>query len=447
MTRHVCRRPLRFAAGPTLFAPAIVVAAMGCRDVSAPPTTSDMEPAVAVAAADAPVFRQLTVGEDHTCGVTTANAAYCWGSNGSGELGIGPDQGPELCFEVAPCSTTPVAVIGGLAFREVNGGGRFHTCGVTTANVAFCWGTNSFGQLGNGTEFAFQSPHQVAGGLAFRQVSAGILHTCGVTTSNVAYCWGHNQAGELGDGTTNGSLVPVRVARNFAFRQVSAGEQLTCGVTTDDLAYCWGANSNGQLGIGNDEGPESCFTGDNTETCSTRPVRVRRGLAFRQVSAALGHACGVTTENVAFCWGSNGFGQLGNRTNTGPELCVNGNPCSTRPVRVAGGLAFNGVAVGVFHTCGVATSGTAYCWGANGSGELGVGSRTGPEKCFGAPCSTRPVAVVGDRVFRSVRAGATYSCGVTMGNVALCWGLNSFGQLGDGTTERRLRPRRVVGSS
>lgn len=446
MTSLVCRDPGRHTPRlTTVRALSLLPLVLACREISEPPTASHLEPAVALAAASALAFRQVTVGEGHACGVTTNNVGYCWGSNGSGELGIGPDPGPELCFEVAPCSTTPVAVIGGLAFREVSGEGRFHSCGVTTANVAFCWGTNSFGQLGNGTEFASQSPHQVAGGLAFRQVSAGILHTCGVTTSDVAYCWGHNQAGELGDGTTNGSLVPVRVARGLAFRQVSAGEQLTCGVTTDDLAYCWGANSSGQLGIGTEEGPASCFTGDNSETCSTKPVRVRRGLAFSQVSAGLNHACGVTTENVAYCWGGNSAGQLGHRTSTGPELCFDTAPCSTRPIRVAGGLAFGGVDVGVFHTCGVTTSGAAYCWGA--SGALGVGGQTELERCFGVPCSTRPLAVLGGFTFLGVRAGAQSSCGVTSGNVAYCWGDNSFGQLGDGTTQRRLRPRRFVGAT
>jgi alpha-tubulin suppressor-like RCC1 family protein len=284
----------------------------------------------------------------------------------------------------------------------------------------------------------------VAGGLAFRQVAAGALHSCGVTTDDLAYCWGHNQAGELGDGTVNGSLQPVRVARALAFRQVSAGDQFTCGVTTQDVAYCWGMNTFGQLGVGSDTGPESCFTGDSLDPCSTRPARVVRGLHFDRIDVGSLHACGVTTDHVAFCWGRNEAGELGHRTNTGPELCFDLAPCSTRPIRVASKLLFGGVSGGASHTCGVTTGRVAYCWGSNGSGELGIGTRSGPESCFGLPCSTRPVEVVGDRAFTGVQAGERHSCGVRTGNVALCWGDNATGQLGDGTTQRRLRPRRVV---
>jgi alpha-tubulin suppressor-like RCC1 family protein len=266
-----------------------------------------------------------------------------------------------------------------------------------------------------------------------------------VTTEYAAYCWGHNQAGELGDGSTDGSLVPVKVARNLSFRQIAAGNQFTCGVTTDDVAYCWGLNSYGRLGVGSDAGPESCFTGDGFQPCSTKPARVVRGLAFRQVSAGAEFACGVTTENVAYCWGINFGGQLGRGTSTGPELCIGGTPCATRPIPVVGGLAFAAVDGGETHACGVTTGGTAYCWGSSSSGKLGNGSVDAPNDCLIGRCSTRPLPVVGGHVFRDVQANGEHSCGVTTGDAAFCWGDNSVGQIGDGTTQRRLRPRRVVG--
>lgn len=90
--------------------------------------------------------------------------------------------------------------------------------------------------------------------------------------------------------------------------RVTAGNQFTCGVTTADVAYCWDMNTYGRLGLGSDAGPESCFTGDGFQPCSTKPARVVRGLAFRQVSAGAEFACGVTTEDVAYCWGINNSG-------------------------------------------------------------------------------------------------------------------------------------------
>jgi alpha-tubulin suppressor-like RCC1 family protein len=274
-----------------------------------------------------------------------------------------------------------------------------------------------------------------------------------VTTQGVAYCWGHNQAG-LGDGTTSGSWEPVRVVGGLVFREVTAGDQFTCGLTTDDRAYCWGVNGNGELGIGDITGPEFCFTGDAEPPCSTRPVRVVGGLAFRELDAGSGHVCGVTRDNLAYCWGSNTLGELGRGTNSGPELCF-GLACSTRPIRVTGGLAFAGVSGGGAYSCGVTTSSVAYCWGWNEFGQLGIGTRRGPESCFikfltpdeGVSCSTRPVPVAGDHAFREVEAGGGVNCGVKSNGVALCWGENFAGWVGDGTTQDRLRPRRVAGSS
>jgi alpha-tubulin suppressor-like RCC1 family protein len=406
-----------------LLAPGMVVVALACRDDAEPPTAP--EPAHEVAATHALAFREVTAGVQHTCGLTTSGVAYCWGALTGGR--------------------TPVRVVGGLTFTQINAG-DFHTCGVTDGNRAYCWGLNGTGQLGDGTETDSPRPVRVAPRLAFSQVSAGDLHSCGVTTNHVAYCWGHNQAGPLGDGTTNGSTKPVRVARGLAFRQISAGDQFTCGVTTNDVAFCWGMNSSGQLGVGSDTGPESCFTGDGFQSCSTRPVRVLRGLAFREVSVGDDHACGVTTDDVAYCWGGNGGGQLGHRTT---ELCFkNIIPCSMRPIPVARALPFREVTSGGQHTCGVTTDDIAYCWGLNSFGGLGIGNAKQETCSFldaPVPCTFRPARVVGGLAFRQVSAeGGSHECGVSTVHIAYCWGDNSSGQLGDGTTRTRLRPHRVA---
>jgi alpha-tubulin suppressor-like RCC1 family protein len=268
--------------------------------------------------------------------------------------------------------------------------------------------------------------------LALRQVSAGSNHTCGLTTDDRAYCWGNNDLGQLGDGTTTLSRRPVAVAGGLSFRQVSAGAAHTCGITLDNLAYCWGNNSVGQLG-------------DRTTTGRLTPIPVSGGLRFRQVKSGGSHTCGVTTGNLAYCWGSNFHGQLGKGTSAGPKTCIGFVACSTKPVAVVGGLRFRQVSAGDVgisgHTCGVTTDNLVYCWGASFHGQLGNGTSTGPETCFGDPCSTRPVAVVGGLRFRQVSVGGggrgggegAHTCGVTMDNRAHCWGLNQFGQLGIGT--------------
>jgi alpha-tubulin suppressor-like RCC1 family protein len=451
---------------PKVVSLALLVATLSCRENLEPTTAAEPETTVDMTLARAPAFAQVSAGTEHTCGVTTAYVAYCWGNNELGQLGNRSSTGPEICGELdVPCSTRPVRVMPGLKFREVSAG-TFHTCGLTARHVAYCWGFSAGGTLGNGSltgpEMCFRfgvevpcstSPVRVKGRLAFRSLSLGNGHTCGVTTSYALYCWGGNEFGQLGIGTRRGpetcvgtlggddetpvytpcSSRPVRIASGLSFRQVSAGRYHTCGVTTNHRAYCWGGSFFGQLGNRTTAGPEICGT---HAPCSRKPVRVAGGLAFRQVSAGDDHTCGVTTEDITFCWGANEGGQLGRGTSTGPEECPQSGEgyCSSRPVRVVGRLLFERVDGGGRSTCGLSRSDTLYCWGENWLGMLGIGTIMGPETCSVRPCSTSPLRVKGALVFRQVSAGALHTCGVTTSSVAYCWGSNNYGELGTGTS-------------
>ncbi len=180
-----------------------------------------------------------------------------------------------------------IAATQALAFNQL-AGGWLHTCGITTDNRMYCWGSNDLGQLGDGSNDSHLTPFPVAGTLRFRQVSAGESYTCGVTTDYRAYCWGQN-FGALGDGTLTRRLSPVPVAGGHRFRQVDAGQNHTCGVSyPDNRAYCWPAVPSGSTNI------------------SLVPVAVSGGLLFKQVSAGGEHSCGVTTADKAYCWGVTG---------------------------------------------------------------------------------------------------------------------------------------------
>ncbi|MBW1757247.1 MAG: hypothetical protein JRJ80_13880 [Deltaproteobacteria bacterium] len=143
-------------------------------------------------------FATVSPGVDHTCGVTPEGAVYCWGTVGRG-FGWGP---------------TPTEVSPDLKLVELSSGGAFHTCGISEDGRAFCWGFNNMGQLGNVKRAVSLVPKPVSGDLRFSAINSGSLaHTCGVTVEGVAYCWGNNQWGQLGDGSDRGnSFTPVRVA-------------------------------------------------------------------------------------------------------------------------------------------------------------------------------------------------------------------------------------------
>jgi alpha-tubulin suppressor-like RCC1 family protein len=390
-----------------------LVLSLGCREATEP---TAFEPAGARAAASAPLtFRQISEGSDYTCGVTTTDLAYCWGTNNLGQLGNGTLGDP---------AAVPVAVTGGHRFRRVELGGG-HACGVTTDDRAYCWGWNINGQLGDGTRDDRPLPVAVAGGLRFRQVSAGQYHTCGVTTDDRAYCWGYNRQGQAGDGSDLARHKrPVRVDGGRRYRMVSAGGLHSCGVTTDDRAFCWGLGSSGQLG-------------NNKLVGSATPTAVAGGLAFLRVVAgetqrgAGYHSCGVATDQRAFCWGANLDGQLGDGTTT----------TRLRPTAVAGGIQFANVNPGADHTCGVSTGNVAYCWGYNYYGALGDGAPLGD----GGPHPV-PIAVTGGLALTSVTVGRVHSCGVTTDGAGWCWGGNTAGQLGDGAPDfATSTPRAVVG--
>jgi alpha-tubulin suppressor-like RCC1 family protein len=382
------------------------------------------------------------------------------------QLPSDPEPGPALTL----VSSAP------LSFLQVSTGVS-HTCGVTADHRAFCWGQNDVGQLGDGTTRNDSTPVAVAGGLRFLQVSAGVSYSCGVTTDNRAYCWGGNTFGRLGNGTTTSSLRPVAVSGGYRFRLVSAADLHTCGVALSDRALCWGSNRYGQVGDGSmvtvrkapvlvagslrfrmvsaggagDRGHSCGVTfdergvcwgyggagelGDGTTGQRRLPRLVLGGLHFREVIAGIGpgggygSSCGVTTVDRAYCWGANGRGQLGDGTTT----------TRLTPVAVSGGLRFSRVSTGFEQTCGVTTGNRAYCWGYDYYGQLGDGGPTG-----GADHLT-PVAVAGGLLFSGVVTGQGHSCGVTTASRAYCWGADNAGQLGDGSSTTTSTPVAVVG--
>jgi alpha-tubulin suppressor-like RCC1 family protein len=176
--------------------------------------------------------------------VSLDDFAYCWGDASTGQVGTGSYVNGSLL--------RPTAVSGGLRFKEVKAG--YHTtCGVTTDNRAYCWGENApaIGSVPPEPNSLFQqTPRLVAGGLHFRTVSPKFLQTCGVTTYDVAYCWGQAFGPSLGDGKTKTSFMPVRVAGDLQVRDVSAGFYAACEVTMGNRGYCWGYNFAGQVGDG-----------------------------------------------------------------------------------------------------------------------------------------------------------------------------------------------------
>ncbi len=361
------------------------------------------------------VFATVTAGEEYSCGLTIGGTAYCWGDNSLGQLGTG---------STSP-STTPVAVTGGLTFASLSAGFA-HTCGITTGGAAYCWGSNQYGGLGDGSTTASATPVAVVGGPSFVQVSAGHSlffgeHTCGLTADGTAYCWGDGHLGQLGNGrgdtdsaAYSGSLTPVAVSGGLTFSSLSAGLDHTCGLASDGTAHCWGNLSWGYLSaFPGATTAQICVisTGEFYTRCFTRPVAVSSEVTFTALSSGALGECGLTAATV-HCWGDNY-----NWSDTWP------------PMALPGGIPFAGVSIGKSDgfACGVSTASAAFCWGSVPT--------SGGSDWVGTELVLIPRTVRGGNAFASLSLGTHHACGIATGGTIYCWGHNGSGQLGNGSQD------------
>ena len=190
---------------------------------------------------------------------------------------------------------------------------------------------------------------------------------------------------------------------------ISAGYYHTCAITTNNQAYCWGYNGYGQLG-------------DNTQDDSSKPVAVSGNYQWRQIVVAYRYTCGITTAGTAYCWDDNSLYQLGDNTPISRSV----------PTPVKSTIVWTKLAAGYQHVCGIASTGLGYCWGVNARGQLGDNS-TVTKKV--------PVAVSGYNKWNTISTGASHTCGVTDTFAAYCWGWNDYGQIGDGVTGTMIAPQ------
>jgi alpha-tubulin suppressor-like RCC1 family protein len=397
-------------------------------------------------------------GTDHTCAVTTGGGVQCWGANGSGQLGS-----PGAPINV----TSPVTVVGFAGATAVSAGGA-HTCAIVTGGSVACWGSNAQGQLGNGTApINSTTPVTVTGLAGVIAISSGSFHTCALLGDGTARCWGSNFSGELGNGLPGSSSVPVVVSGLTGATQIDTGSSHSCAIVAGGAVMCWGGDFWGQLGDG--------LSGVDSRV----PVAVAGLTGAVGLGIGHGHSCAIVAGGAVRCWGLNEGGELGSGA---------ASPFSLSPTLVTD-LSNVVQLAGSNHTCAVQLGGAVRCWGPNLQGQLGSGAPSsfvatpvavvgvndatdltvggehscvtngvGAVRCWGqgisgqlgnafVPWSTVPVAVAGVTSLdvAALAAGGDETCVLHPTGTVRCWGRNTLGQLGDGTTVDSPVPVPVVG--
>lgn len=401
-------------------------------------------------------FTQVSVGQYHSLGIATNGTTYAWGYNNNGQLGNNTSSfGTNV--------STPVAVCGGLSFCLVSAG-LSHSLGITTSGIAYAWGSSSSGALGNNTEFSANksTPVAVCGGLTFSKISAGNSFSVGLTTNGIAYAWGNNISGQLGDNTISNKSTPVAVCGGLTFSEISAKNDFVLALTNSGLAYGWGNNLFGTLG-------------NNSSSNALTPVAVCGGYTFREISAGYNHSLAITNTNVAYAWGSNLYGMLGNNTTTSystpiavcggitftsidagngfsvgissigysyswglndaGQLGINQSNIFYSPKRSISNFTLNNVFSAGNTSFGLSGN-TLYGWGIGSFGRIGNNSET--NQCT-------PVAVCGALTFTKVSGLGSFALGLTSSGIAYGWGINTFGGIGNNTSLDFSTPVAVCG--
>lgn len=355
-------------------------------------------------------FTKIATGAAFACGLTTGGTVFCWGDNSYGEIGIGTTgSGSYLPTYVPVPTTTGQSVLDVVA-------GQYHVCALITGGKAYCWGKNDRGQLGIGsTTSPVTSPTAITT-TTFSQISAGWMHTCGIESTgpqNYIACWGDNTSGQLGIGTVDATAHTTPAINGNSYAYVSAGYNHTCALTstTNGSILCWGDNTYGELGDGHTSTTGTGFA-QSVTLGALAPVNAKA------ISAGQWTTCAIDVNGGVWCWGDNIDGQLGlGSGSTIPDSIPNQIPS----------LTLTAISVGSTTVCGFGTSG-AYCWGNNAFGQIGDGTVGGSGAGPTSPQGT-PGATVGS--IATASNGGAFTCFVVSStSIAYCTGQDANQQLG-----------------
>ena len=348
------------------------------------------------------VVRKLSIEGMTPCAIEEPGRLWCWGYNVFGGAGVGGLGYGEVKIPENPVSDDDwVDISTHLA----------QSCGIKADGTLWCWGIVPESKII--ADLLAPYPVQIYGSKKWKKVSTGLVFTCGITEDSSLVCWNIVDKESLGDEI----ITPLTEnEKNFGggWKEVSSGYFHICGIKDDNTLWCWGSNQYGELGVGESYGDYVSY-----------PVEV--GGEWLKVSSGYHNTCGIKLDGSLWCWGDASDGKLGIGVDEG---------IYSYPQEITTAANWIDVAVGAGNVCGVTQDNKLYCWGRNGFGEIDDSGKMvlWPKKVWeGVGWSQVSVGGVPQEGYNCF-AGDTV-CGVTTGGKFRCWGLNNYGQHGDGTAE------------
>lgn len=379
--------------------------------------------------------KKVSLNSTNACALKSTGALYCFGNNDNWQVGNGNSVKeivvPQKILENAS-NVKLTSITNGFNDELPN------TCVIKEDKGLYCFGSNDYGQVGNGTTSMQATPVLVLENV--RLVKQGIYNTCALTYDADLYCFGNNDYGQIGNGTTQNEPTPYKVlenVRNFSIGGSYEFNTHVCAVTNDDTLYCWGDNQHGQIG-------------NDSFTVQVTPYEILTNV--RSVSLGEMHSCAIKKDNSLWCWGYNEFGQVGDASFddastprevlqdvstvslgdgitcaikiTGEAYCFGEYSASgsfvyqNTPIEIMQNVS--SVSLKFLHGCLVTTNATLYCWGYNSNGQVGNGTTEDQ-----ASLQEIMQGVV------SVSVGIAHTCAVKFDGSLYCWGYNNYGQIGN----------------
>ena len=356
--------------------------------------TNDSEPVKITTA----VFISISVGSNISCANAVNGKVYCWGSGGFGD--------PSITKSLVPIEVKNISKIKKLSV------GSSDICAIDSTGKAYCWGSSSVTPKLVNTDNLNPSKKII-------DISIGSSHKCIQTSDNKLYCWGKNNYGQLGDGTIEYRSKPVNVSViGNNIKLVSISNEYSCAIADDSKVYCWGNNIIAQLGYG--------YQDNNSHLTPTNVIDFESFINFdiKYLSSKSDSSCVISNDNHIYCWGDNYENKLGSSdTNMIHEYPL--------PVDKSGEFGLKNIkyaSVGAANTCSISTDNEAYCWGSNWLGQLGDG--TSGYKTY-VPHKVSTVNLSTDEKFSKISTGYHHSCAISSLYKVYCWGENTVGQIGN----------------